>query len=170
MSERNLRAVIKESERSSLPSQATKVSWPAEGGSTEVLGIEVGKNGILMPKREKMRTLITITENMLKKKIWKVQEVQSIIGKWAWFMLLRRPLFSVFERIYSITSSTKEYVGGNVVSRKELELILKLAPLIWINISTPFNTTIICTDASLIGGGVVYTECRDPLKICKGSD
>jgi hypothetical protein len=74
-------------------------------------------------------------------------------------MLIRRPAMSIFSSVYRFIecSKTSSYTLWPSV-RRELWCAAMIAPLLDTNIRADWSTTVIATDASEIGSGVVYTS------------
>ena len=165
--EKHLEAVIRESKESGLPSKPEKVSWPGKEDYTEVLGIELHSNGNLFPKACKIKELISQTKEFEQRRWWTTRGLQSIIGKWAWFILLRRPLFSIFQKVYELTARDSQSVPAKPEARGELRLIVEMSPLIRASLGRMFSEVVLCTDASLISGGFVYCRTSFALTLCE---
>ncbi|CAN8063815.1 unnamed protein product [Agarophyton chilense] len=164
-----LKVVVEESRKSNLPSKPQKISWPGESEFTEVLGIEVYLNGLLMPDAEKLRKLIGLTKAVIGRRRWNVKMLQRLLGKWAWFLLLQRPLFSVLSAVYKLSRAEHESVVASKTAKQELSLLVALSPLIRVDLTREFVETVLCVDASCWGGGVVYTATEDPLGLLTAS-
>ena len=156
--EKHLEAVIRESKESGLPSKPQKVSWPGKEDYTEVLGIEVHSNGNLVPRACNMKELISHTKEFEQRRWWPTRGLQSVIGKWAWFILLRRPLFSIFQKVYELAARDSKAVPALPEARAKLRLIMEMSPLIRASLGRMFSEVVLCTDASLIGGGSFIAE------------
>ena len=93
-----------------------------------------------------------------------MKEMEVIIGHYTFLALINRPALSALSAVYrhgrqlgtarhASTDSVKLHVTPAVV--KELEWMQALLPLCICELRLPFHTTVVCTDASLDGQGVV---------------
>ena len=151
----NLKRVIAACEDANIPAKERKLVWP-DATVTNILGIEFQRDGLLRPDKEKLQSLINFTNRFVLWRKWNVRTLQRLLGRWAWVVLLRRCLFSVFERVYIHANETTRVTKPNKRARNELRLICRLAPFIRSDLKKPFSELIICSDASTKGGGVVY--------------
>jgi hypothetical protein len=90
--------------------------------------------------------------------------VEQIVGSWTWFMLLRRPLLSLFHSVYRFIAVArgKRYQLWPSV-RVELSLVLALCPFMTTSLRSLPISSLLATDASLTAGAVVYTPLSQPL-------
>lgn len=86
-------------------------------------------------------------------------KLSALIGSWTWFMLLRRPSLSLLRNVYKFinVSANKQFTIWNSV-KKELTSLLHIVPLLCADLCKDFNSNIIASDASSIGGGVVTAK------------
>lgn len=119
-------------------------------------GIDIHADGQLRPDSEKMQMLLIETEDFCNFKKWSRRQLESILGKWAWVLILQRPLFSVLAKIYKVKASTPEIVEPTARARQEFRLLISLAPMIQTDLALPFSDLVIATDACNYGGAVVY--------------
>lgn len=104
---------------------------------------------------EKMITLIDDTRSLIARGSCSGLELGKLVGRWTWSMLARRPSLSVFSAVYR-----QVLVSGPVVFsiwpsvRRELLLIVDIAPLLVSFISQRWCNTVMVTDASSLGHGV----------------
>lgn len=123
-----------------------------------ILGIECTSEGSLEPAREKFRTLIRRTRRFIKLHKWRNKELSSILGSWIWFLLLNRPLLSVLSDVYQFLNKVNTVGVPPMGARMELNTLLLLAPLVYADLKMPVAEKVICSDASMVGGAVVYTD------------
>ena len=66
----------------------------------------------------------------------------------------------MFDTVYSLASADRPLVPRtlSVAQRNELKHVLALLPLLYCDLNLPFSTTVYCSDASPIEGGVVYAD------------
>lgn len=83
----------------------------------------------------------------------------SLIGRWTWVMLLRRPSLSILQQVYrfSETAYRRRFSLWPSV-RKELWMLIGLLPLLHADLSAPVFRNVIATDASELAAGVVCTS------------
>lgn len=123
-----------------------------------ILGIECTARGTLEPSCGKFRTLLQRTRRLVKLHKWKRKELSSLLGSWVWFLLLNRPLLSILSEVYQFLSEVNTAGTPSVRARMELSTLLSLAPLVYADMRTPIAGKVLCSDASMVGGAVVYTE------------
>ena len=115
-------------------------------------------HGALEPSREKFCTLLQRTRRLIELHKWKKKELSRLVGSWAWFLLLNRPLLSILSEVYQFLSEVKNAGKPSVRARMELGALLSLAPLVYADLRTSMAGKVVCSDASMIGGAVVYTD------------
>ncbi len=76
-------------------------------------------------------------------------ELAAIVGRWNWAMLIRRPAMAVFSAVYRFI----ECAHGSLFNlwpsvRRELLIIVDLAPSLYTNIRSSLSSTVLATDAS----------------------
>jgi hypothetical protein len=83
-------------------------------------------------------------------------ELPVLIGLWTWACLVRRPAFAVFSAVYRYieVAGAKKFTLWPTV-RKELRVMMGLAPLLFVSIADEWATDVYCTDSSSRGFGVV---------------
>lgn len=82
----------------------------------------------------------------------------SLIGRWTWVMLLRRPSLSILQQVYRFSEAAyrRRFTLWPSV-RKELWMLIGLLPLLHADLSAPVFRNVIATDASELAAGVVCT-------------
>ena len=153
-----LERVVEACQRAGIPAKEGKVIKAGESEVTPVLGIEIHRGGSLMPAKERVRELLKHTESFLRRRAWNKRDLQSLLGKWAWLLLLNRPLFSVLDQVFKYAEEGRGTITPSWTARKELEALISLSPMIEAKVDLDLGETIVCTDASNWGAGVVY--CR----------
>jgi len=86
-------------------------------------------------------------------------ELAAIVGRWNWAMLIRRPAMAVFSAVYRFI----ECARGSLFTLwpsvcRELSIVADLAPLLFTNIRSSLSSTVVATDASEWGCGMVYVD------------
>ena len=131
----------------------------------ETLGAELILDGAtreLRPAREKFSRLLVATRHALRLRRITPRELAKLGGHWAWFMLLRSELFSVFQDLYTYTSRHVDSglydreIDFPVEVRNEFRMALWLAPLLFSDLSTTVDGRVYATDACETGGAVCY--------------
>ena len=139
-----------------FPVAENKLELPPKDG-LEVLGIEIYLNGRMLPKQQKMADLLIETHQMIRAPKWAQRRLSEVLGKWVWFLLLRRPFLSILKSCYEILHSEKYCAVPTYEARCELATLTSVAPLIYGDMARSFADKIICIDASSRGAGVVYS-------------
>jgi hypothetical protein len=152
------------------PAKESKVVFPSEKGETTILGVVLDSEGKAKPVREKLSALIVQTQKMVAYRTWSRKEIERLLGRWAWILLLRRPLFSVLSTVYQFLHTTSGRPTYQM--RCELATLAAVAPLIEANLRRPFSGVCIATDASLRGCGVTYTQLtvEESVEMAGGED
>lgn len=140
-----------------LPAKPNKISTVGNP-LVEVLGIEVHQNGVLRPIQEKLARLVAFTIAFAKRRKWRTHDLQCVLGRWAWVLLLQRPLFSVLGAAYRDVHRNGDTIKPSSQARQELLTLAALSPLINADMSKTYAKVVICSDASLFAAGVVYKK------------
>lgn len=112
----------------------------------------------------KLSELCALTLSYLRHGYASGLEMSRLIGSWVWPVLVRRPALSSLRHVYRFIhcAGKKRYQLWPSVKR-ELVILLGLAPLLFLDLSAPFHQDIFMSDASSTGGGVVSTPLSSPL-------
>jgi len=89
-------------------------------------------------------------------------ELASIVGRFTWAMLVRRPSMQVFHRVYRFIHTRKDkqsQMWPSVI--RELLMACGLLPLLSASLIAPVSNRVIATDASELAGAVMSRPC-DP--------
>lgn len=170
MASERLGRVIKQSAQSLLPAKESKIDDPLRGAGKEkvaVLGLDIHKTGEIRPNPVKLVQLCAYTERFCSFRVWRRDLFLSLLGKWTWLLSLRRPMFSILSKVYSIRHTSSEIVVPSLEARRELLALVRLSSLIRADLTKEVAKYVICTDASLTGGGVVY--CDAPTEFGRNS-
>jgi hypothetical protein len=125
----------------------------------DVLGLEWnGKEHTVGASVSKLKELCVLTLRHLKNGRATGLQLSRLIGSWVWPLLVRRPGLSVLRHVYRFIhcSGRRCYVLWPSV-RRELLMLVGLAPLLYVDVSAPFCSSVFASDASSTGGGVVST-------------
>jgi hypothetical protein len=95
-------------------------------------------------------------------------EMSIIIGHWCWYMLIKRPLFSILKTVYRFIEIFKydgriKQIWSTV--KRELLLICCLCPLIQMDLNVCVLNRVVCTDASMSGFGVMSNRNVDTIEL-----
>ena len=144
-----------------LPAKPSKVVWPCATG-VDCLGMHLHGTGLTVGVRpDKLHRLCMMTQQVMMADECTGIEMASIVGSWAWAMLVARPALSIFSSVYRFiqcAGSRPFRVWPSVV--RELTNAIHVAPLLYAHIGTPTSwfDRVIAVDASLDGLGVCATR------------
>jgi hypothetical protein len=138
-----------------LPVKARKIVTPRSDG-VECLGFEVhGTQLTVGVSPRKLRTLCDDTRSLIAQRHTTGRELATIVGRWTWAMLARRPALATFNAVYryvKVADRRAMTLWTSVVI--ELRTAIALAPLLFTSIAAPFFRRVMACDASLDGQGV----------------
>jgi hypothetical protein len=143
-------------QRFGLPVKSAKVVPPTCDGM-EALGMYIdGRRRTIGVAAHKRYELVQRTERTLRRGWCSGLELSALIGSWTWTGLVRRPVLSVFSSVYRFINCAGRRVYWLWPSvRRELNIILGLAPLMIARFSPPCFPAVVAVDASGTGSGVV---------------
>jgi len=159
-----LQRVLVACERKGVPAKESKIVMPTLESET-MIGIESCGDGVLRPDVGKMKSLLEYTCFFVKLRKWKKKDLQIVLGRWAWAILLKRCLFCVFAEVYKASEDEAEYITPTRAMRNEFRLASRLQGFIRADLRKPFSDIVLCTDASNEGGGVVYYRTTSEVSI-----
>ena len=127
--------------------------------SQEMLGMVLdGVTGTLYPSPSKFVSLLVETLFILTVPVVSGHVLQHIVGSWAWFILLRRPMFSFLHDIYRfITVSNGRDFTLWPSARNELISLMALSPMLTASLWSSNYSKLLATDASLQKQALVVT-------------
>lgn len=109
--------------------------------------------GVSVPKLVK---LCSDTRALLRHGVCTGTQMSQIVGKWTWAALANRPLLSVLSAVYRFTECASYRVFSIWDSvRRELQMLVDLAPLMFTTLTENWFDRLVATDASESGQGVV---------------
>ena len=157
----------------SVPVHPDKVVRPTTD-PVSVIGVEVnGSLGTVSLAPLRHSALVTATVSLLRQPMVVGRSLAVIAGGWTWVMLLCRPSLSVMKHVYRFIDRHMEHPHRLWLSvRRELLLLMAIAPLLHVQLWRPFASDIVATDASSQAAGVVSSVASDPLLAslwCQGS-
>jgi integrase len=144
-----------------LPHKPTKRQRPSCDGVVCV-GVELhGKEGTAGVRPSDLAVLADETRAALSRATCRGRDMQRLVGKWGWAFQARRCTYSVFSAVYRFCETARDSVFEIWPSvRRELEMAVALAPLLFTRFTSPWHTTMVATDASEAGAGVVATQVQ----------
>lgn len=153
----HLDRVVQQCLRAGVPANDRKVIPPG-ADSVVILGIEAHSNGCLLPRLDRFQALLSQIRTLASRRLWPLDALRHLLGKWAWNLLLRRPIFSVLFSCYKLIHLTDSVVSPPHDASQELLTLVRIAPLVRADLTQDFLDVVLCTDASTKGGGVVYAH------------
>jgi hypothetical protein len=131
----------------------------------DVLGLEWhGKLKTVGAGVDKLSQLCALTLSYLRHGYASGEQMSKLVGSWVWPLLVRRPALSSLRHVYRFIhcAGEKHYQLWPSVKR-ELLILLGLAPLLYVDLSAAFFDRLFMSDASSTGGGVVSTPLSSTL-------
>eukprot|EP00732_Lithocolla_globosa_P000549 Lithocolla_globosa_v1_NODE_182_length_5436_cov_23.147742.p1 type:complete len:485 gc:universal NODE_182_length_5436_cov_23.147742:1934-3388(+) len=128
------------------------------------LGNDLGGDGIVRPAVDRLTTLVRDTNQMLKIGKASPENLQKLTGRWISCLLLTRPILSVLARSFAFGQQQGRKI--RVLPEKvkqELSVLIKLAPMLRVDLTMPLADSILASDASSTGGGVSYRRMEGEL-------
>jgi hypothetical protein len=167
------RAYQRVAESRGLAVKSSKVVLPS-ADAVDVLGLEIDGTehtiGLSVPKLEALcadtAALLAAHESSSGALITGLQ-LAHLVGRWTWAILANRPALSVFSAVYRFieTADRRRFTLWQSAAA-ELAVIMGLAPLLLTHLAAPDYPTILATDASETGRGVVaFTPPRPDMTL-----
>ena len=154
-------ARVLEDTRAALHAKGFGCHKVQQGTQVTNLGAVVdGQARELRPVREKLRELQRATRHAARQSKLSVNELQRLLGHWAWWATLSRGLFSVFEESYAFLFSENRTVPYEV--RAELSMAADLAPMVFSRLDRPYDPEVAMVDAGPEFGAVVVGRPKEP--------
>jgi hypothetical protein len=126
-----------------------------------LLGLHLSADKSLGVHPTKLWALIKETEGLIQTGTATGLQLHRIVGKWSHAILVRRPVFSVLDSTFSFiqrAGNRKFNLWQSVV--RELRVLCDLAPLLVCSLASDICSTVVATDASLTGLGVVALQAE----------
>ncbi len=84
------------------------------------------------------------------------RDVAAIVGAWVWASLVQRPALSLLSTVFRFArvADRRRFSLWSSVD-DELEKMCRIAPLLQVRLASIFSTTVVASDASSLGQGVV---------------
>jgi hypothetical protein len=147
-----------------LPVKPSKRVAPTSD-CVEGLGLEIdGRARRIGVSPSKLWKLCDATVSLFGQRFVSGDQLRVLMGRWTWACLINRPSLSVFNAVYRFieVAGSRNFTLWPVV-RRELELVMGLVPLLFVDVSAQFSERVVATDASGTAQGVV--ACRVPVDI-----
>jgi hypothetical protein len=161
-----IRQYLPVAESNGTPAKPSKVLY-ATSDPTRALGLEVDgvqhTVGLSVPK---LQQLCHDTLSMLDRGQCTGRDMEVLVGRWTWACLVRRPSLSVFSSVYRFQEAAQGkrfFIWPSV--RRELMVMVGLAPLLFADLDNLFFTRVVASDASSLGMGVVATSPMPPSSV-----
>ncbi len=130
------------------------------GSQLIALGVELDlDNRCARPRLDKFNTLLLATRHLLGRVLVHPKIVARILGHWAWFILLRPEMYSIFQEVYFFVQVHRDETGTvkfPPAVREEFRTAYQLSPLLYADLACGVDREVICTDACPSGGAVCY--------------
>ena len=135
-------------------------------GLDRTLGVEIGRDRVLRIVPEKWWLLLAATEWAAEQPALSMRALSRLIGIWAWRFTIFRELFSILSEVYSFLAEKPldAFCPLWPSVRQELRALVALAPICACPLDLAWSSTVLMTDASEEGYGVVGT-LADPDEI-----
>ena len=125
----------------------------------QALGVDWdGVNGIYRVSPDKVRSLRAATRALLLTPgAIDVSLLATILGKWLWVCLTRRPALALFDKSFTFVNKFRGTAQLWPSVRRELAALCAIAPLLY-GSTARHSPVVLATDASSSGYGVVYCD------------
>lgn len=157
-------AIVSAYRKVRLPPSDPKCIKPSRSPVT-VLGVDIdGTNYSISLSISRLLKTMEATTSLLSQKLVTGQQLSVILGSWTWPMLLRRASLAAFKHCYTFC---ERYMAQPhrlwPCVRRELHVVMNLAPLFRVNLKSPIWSSFVATDASSIGAGIVSSTLSPQL-------
>jgi hypothetical protein len=124
------------------------------------LGVDIdGRRGIISLNPGKQLSIMSSTHRLLRSPAVSGRQLSAVVGSWTWPMLLRRATLAAFKHVYTFIQRYPEESRPLWRSvRRELLVVMALAPVLRCDLRVHSWPKLIATDASMIGSGVVSSR------------
>lgn len=118
-----------------------------------MIGMEVNEAGFIAPVKEIFFALLCYTISFSMRRTWNPLQVQKLLGHWAWNLVLRRPLFSILETVYSFSSlqPPEKSRAPSSEMRHEWWSLIQLSSFITAQIIQQYGCVVVFSNASKWG-------------------
>ena len=114
---------------------------------------DLGRYGLAL---DKMLNILTLGSTLLAKEKWTEAEIRHFVGKATFGCCFRRPLFAVFESLFTEIqdrAANQDRAAPRPESWDEVAMVMALTPLMYTNLRARIDQEVSITDASPSGGG-----------------
>ena len=143
-----------------VPIKEEKFVLAVEGKSALFWGIELTKDGLLVPQQGRLRLLIDRTRELLAREFVSVRDLQALTGKWLWQVMLCRLLLSLFNPLFRQCRASGRAVRWWPSTRTVLQRLIVLSPLLVADPARPPGRAV-ASDSSDFGGAVCLGARRE---------
>lgn len=159
---RTLTRIIQEFRRHGLPVEDSKTSF-TDLSPSDALGIRWYPSGVLTPRPGTVAKLVSLAHTLITCRTGSPATIRRLNCLWIWVALLRRCILSVMSAIFEFADRTPDNVSVKIPSKViiEMECLLGLLPLVYVDLRKPFSFRLYVSDASSMGAGVVYRDFSD---------
>ena len=113
----------------------------------------------LYPKAEKFAVLLEATRYVAQRGRVKRKALERLVGHWAWWLQLNRPLYSILQSTFSCLLEAEDgWVTLPEATRRELRYLVALAPFIRTELTLPVSRTVHMVDAGPKFGAVIHAQ------------
>lgn len=97
----------------------------------DCLGLEFYKNGLVRPNRNSFLHLLRDTESAVLLRYSTPKAMQRLLGRWIWFLILRRPLLSIIFELFALSTAKRPLSPRLLTTLQlhDLDLLLAVAPV-----------------------------------------
>ena len=160
--ESSMAASVQSRARDALRACGLDVHKEALGAVFELLGAESDLNRrLVLPKSQKFGVVICATRGVVMTGFASPHEVDVLLGHWTHYALLQRTLYSIMDEVYEFV---RRPPSGPVAIpegvRRELAMLVALAPLVRADLSLDWCPVVSMVDAGPQLGAVVYSEFK----------
>ena len=149
---RQCRSLLRESGLQESPSKAVPPTTTAR-----ICGIALDTN-LLRPRWATLASLVRDTRALLRASRTTTREVEALLGRWVWILLLNRPLLSIPQAVCGFTADRRTpptwLRALHPAVRREFRLLVTFLPFVRAHLSLPPFHRLVATDASTWGQGV----------------
>lgn len=156
--------------RTTLKSHGLNCHKDGVGQRVVSLGVELSLtkgNRTAKPQREKFVQLLMATRAAVRSPQLSGRQLSVLLGHWAWWLMLRPPIFSVLDDVYAFTRSPegRDHEARDVPDtvRGELRMLLRLAPFVRADLSWPVDSRVYMSDACEVAGAACYSTVEPEL-------
>jgi hypothetical protein len=162
LAERQLRRVLAAYRKAGFVVKESKVVMPTSE-PVKVIGFECAASSLHLPL-DSCLSLLAATFAVLRDGHVTGRGLAHLVGRWTWALLVRRPALSVLQHVYRFANVAR---GRRFrlwpCVRRELTALVGLLPLLRCQLDAPLHSTLLATDASEFGAGVVSTPLTPTL-------